>query len=303
MVRASVTAGGEAVLLVTPQEGAVVLEGRDEGSGGVMFPRSRAKEKTSVGVVMHDGGRWREVAIDELQVAHPQVQVLPGGDVLIVGSRCRRHKDGEAERNAVVFRSDGSLLREMVFGDGIQDVRVSGEGKVWVSYFDEGIFGNFGWGNIGDEEPIGASGLVCFSAEGEREWSFDPVTGLKHMADCYALNVDDDAVWAHYYTQFPLVRIGRDREIQWWSTEVEGAGAIAVSGTRVLFFGPYTDDGKDRTECVLGEMRGKVVETVARYRLELPDGEGERLGRVVGQGAVLHAFTDESWYQVDVREL
>lgn len=35
------------------------------------------------------------------------------------------------------------------------------DGRIVTSYFDEGIFGNFGW-----DQPLGASGLVVWDEQG-----------------------------------------------------------------------------------------------------------------------------------------
>ena len=37
--------------------------------------------------------------------------------------------------------------------------------QVWVGYFDEGIYGNYGWGRAESEEPVGAYGIVRFSSD------------------------------------------------------------------------------------------------------------------------------------------
>ncbi|MFI7578403.1 hypothetical protein [Micromonospora sp. NPDC049497] len=71
-------------------------------------------------------------------------------------------------------------------------------GKLWVGYFDEGVYGNFGWGGPGPA-PIGATGIARFTETLHPEWHF-PTDDLSPIDDCYALNVglpgctDDDSV-------------------------------------------------------------------------------------------------------------
>ena len=121
------------------------------------------------------------------------------------------------------------------------------------------------------------------------------------MADCYALNVARDATWAYYYTEFPLVRIGSDREIRWWSTKVHGAHAFAVDGQRIVLFGGYSPH---RDRCVVGELRDRhEMITIEECRLVLADGKPLNGARVIGRGPILHAFTDEAWHQIDMRSL
>jgi len=85
-------------------------------------------------------------------------------------------------------------------GDAIEDLQTTSDGRIWVSYFDEGVFGG----------GIGANGLVCFDAKGELKFEFAKlaeVSRLPHIDDCYALNVCDEHVWLSYYSDFPLIRL------------------------------------------------------------------------------------------------
>jgi hypothetical protein len=81
----------------------------------------------------------------------------------------------------------------MVLGDGVQDVQVDAAGGVWVSYFDEGVLGNYRWTN-----PIGVRGLLRFSIQGEIEWEYAPPPGCNPILDCDALNVWAQRAWACY---------------------------------------------------------------------------------------------------------
>ncbi len=51
--------------------------------------------------------------------------------------------------NAFLYAGDGVLERSACVGDGVEWAQTTRLGNVWVSYFDEGIFGNLGWGNGG----------------------------------------------------------------------------------------------------------------------------------------------------------
>jgi len=123
----------------------------------------------------------------------------------------------------VVYGPDGKLRRQFVLGDGINGVQTTNEGMIWVSYCDEGVFGNFGW-----EKPLGAAGLLCFDCAGHIVWEFQPPDGVDAIADCYAFNVCGDTVWTCYYTDFPLVRIDSRNQVRAWKNNVGGASALAV---------------------------------------------------------------------------
>lgn len=171
------------------------------------------------------------------------VQPLPDGEVLLVGGRCRYLDKDAHERNAVVFSRDGRMTRELTLGDGIQDVQATADGRLWVSYFDEGVLGNRGWGRGDiDSEPIGRSGLVLFDARGQRLSEYDAkAVGTDIIVDCYALNVAaNDEMWLYFYTDFPLVCLREGGRPAVWKTPVAGASALAVGATHVLFGGSYS---------------------------------------------------------------
>lgn len=145
-----------------------------------------------------------------------------------------------AEENAVEYDWRGHEIRRFTAGDGIQDVRTTPNGATWVSYFDEGVFGNNGWSSPGPE-CIGASGCVCFDADGRLCFQFSADdAGTDPICDAYAMNVvGDDDVWLYFYTEFPLVHIFRGG-YRVWACGLAGAQALAARDSRVLLFGDYT---------------------------------------------------------------
>jgi len=165
VVSATVGPAGEAVALMAPVADAGLPAGRDTRSGFASFGLTRTHRPWRARVVVISGGSTRVIEIEELSLAHPAIQPLPDGCVVIAGGRCR-FKDGTAEQNAVVVGPDGTVQSKLTLGDGIQDVQTSPGGSIWVSYFDEGVFGNYGWGGAGRSRPLGTSGLVCFGADG-----------------------------------------------------------------------------------------------------------------------------------------
>ena len=100
---------------------------------------------------------------------------MPGGRFLVAGARCRWRPDGP-DRNAVLYDADGQVVSEHVRGDGIAHVLATSTGQVWAGYFDEGIYGNYGWGRADNQEPVGAYGIVRFSPGLEPAWYFPAYT-------------------------------------------------------------------------------------------------------------------------------
>jgi hypothetical protein len=140
----------------------------------------------------------------------------------VAGARCRWRPDGP-DRNAVLYDADGQAVSEHVLGDGIAHVLATSTGQVWVGYFDEGIYGNYGWGRADSEEPVGAYGIVRFSPGLEPAWHYPKHTEVgpwDAVSDCYALNVDDTSTWACYYSDFPVVRI-RDGAVTGWHNDIK----------------------------------------------------------------------------------
>lgn len=201
--------------------------------------------------------------------------------VLMAGARCRWRPEG-AEKNAVAMDWSGNVLGRWTLGDGIQDLRVTPNGTIWASYFDEGVFGNYGWGHPGPP-TIGGAGLVAFGPNGERCFEYDAeAAGTDSICDAYAMNVaGDDEVWVYFYTEFPIVRI-RDRRYHVWKTDIRGARALAIKDDRALLFGGYHD------------VTARIVELGASGSAKLVDERHlvDEQGDVIG-GGLVHGVGDK----------
>ena len=116
------------------------------------------------------------------------------------------------------------------------------QGRIWTSYFDEGVFGNNGW-----RHPIGASGLIAWDSDGHQLY-YNQDAGI---TDCYALNViNEDEVWFYYYTDFKLVRLTHVRtqpRTTYIEPGISGSSGFCTDGEYFLFDSGY---GK-RDTCIL----------------------------------------------------
>ena len=186
-----------------------------------------------------------------------------------------------------------------MLGDGIAHVLATSTGQVWVGYFDEGIYGNYGWGLGDGPEPVGAYGIVRFSPDLEPAWHYPKIhrgrpVGRDQRLLC--LNVDDTSTWACYDSDFPVVRI-RDGAVTGWHNDVKGAGALAVAGSRVALFGGY---GPDHDRLAITELDVGRARPDGDYRIVLPDGMPLAPGtQVIGRGSRLHFLTGSAGYQLD----
>ena len=241
------------------------------------------------------GTAVRELPLEKVRVRYPFVQPLPDGGLLVAGARVAA---GE-EPNAFVVDPTGKLTRRIMFGDGIEHIQVDLDGKAWVGYFDEGIFGNLGWGNPGGPESIGSTGLNRFDlSTGNIEWTFKPPPGAGSMADCYALNVADDEVWVYYYTDFDLIRIDRDGSMRRWATGWSGGRAIATDGTRAVLIGSYGDP----TSASVRRFSEDGLIDPQPVVLELSDGRSTP-GQVVARGDRLYAADGPLWFAGSIGDI
>lgn len=296
LVTASVGPAGEAVAVWAAPDDAPALRPRDSGPGGVSFAGTRALWPVRARVTVHDPGLVSVTTVPRLRLPHLQVQPLPGGAVLLVGSRCQWRADGP-DCNAAVYGPDGKKLAEAVLGDGIGHVMTDTSGHVWVGYFDEGIAGSKGWGGPGPE-PVGSCGLARYSPQLRTVWRYQGQAGP--IADCYALNVDGDAAWACYYTGFPVLHVDGGA-VESWRNDVVGASAVAVAGPRVALYGGY---GANSDRLAVGVLRGGQFQVTAEYRLALPGGGPvPSYAQVTGRGPALHFFVGADWYQLTITDI
>ena len=291
LVATSVGPNGEAIALWATVASAEAMRSHTVSPGFASFPDPRTERPVAARVMVYHPSLESNVAISGLEIAFPKVQPLPGGQTLIVGARCRWHAGGP-ERNAIVVDADGRLAADGTLGDGIEEVLATPSGRIWVGYFDEGVFGNFGWGGPGPE-PIGSPGIVCFAPDLVTAWRYPYDADGGSIADAYSLNVDGETAWSSYYTDFPIVRIESD-VITTWRGGPAGARALIV------------DDGR----CALIEARvlagsltpnGFVPQRTGV--LTLPDGNNLGRCRLVARGAELHVFVESRWYKIAVADI
>lgn len=163
------------VAIWSSSSGEAELHGQyEQPPGGAVFPRTQPSTKPAVAITTYlDDPRPVSVTnVGALPVAHPLVDVLGDGSLLVVGARCS-WMDGGPEPNALVIDRNGRTVRRGCLGDGIQHLQVARDGTIWTGYFDEGVFGNFGWGNPGPT-PLGAGGIAVWNPEFVKLWELDP---------------------------------------------------------------------------------------------------------------------------------
>ncbi|WP_130335422.1 hypothetical protein [Micromonospora kangleipakensis] len=145
---------------------------------------SCANQPVSARVVIQSSSTTTVTALADLDLPFCQVQPLPGGQILVVATR---------GGTAVIYDADGVPLRRGSVSDGIEHVLTTPAGRVWIGYFDEGVYGN---------DPVGHHGIVRYAADLEPDWMYPYDTGFGPVDDCYTLNVEGETAWSCYYSGF-----------------------------------------------------------------------------------------------------
>ena len=165
------------------------------------------------------------------------------------------YQESGPDQNAWIVSRDGAVLSRFCLGDGIQDCVVKKDGTIITSYFDEGIFGNYGW-----DEPLGACGLIAWTSEGTPLWKNEKYS----IYDCYAISLDEEEnLWFYYYDEFRLVRTNFKEDLV-FELPIKGSGAfsVALSGDTFLFQGGYQKHNKFYFLTAQGSHLGQMQEAI-----------------------------------------
>jgi hypothetical protein len=294
-------AGGKLVALNVGPDGVVYLVVAHEPldyrttASGPTFAKTRPDAPQRYRVI----GLLEDELVFETQIEREafnihDVQPL-GDELLLVCSRSMFRGPGDIDHNGRVYSRSGDLKRELVLGDGIENTQVTSSGEVWTSFFDEGVFGNYGW-----TDPVGESGLVAWDSAGRKLYEFEPQGSADAISDCYALNVASDSdVWCYYYTEFPLVHLRERQVVSAWLMPVHGSHAFAVAADHALFAGAHRD--LETFTLVQLQKDGRAVQ---RRKFDVLDAAGAQLRpeRCVGRGEYLYVLSGNQVYRLGVRD-
>lgn len=196
------------------------------------------------------------------------------------------------ETNARLFEADGQLVARFMLGDGIQSVKTDAADRIWVGWFDEGVFGNSNWNVPRREWPPSSSVVAAFDRAGAVVWEL----AAGSWADCYALNVTGEDAWTWMYGDAPPIqRLSVRAQPQLWSCEGAGATALAVDNKHVLVAGGYGPAWETMRVLRLG-VDGSA-EALATWKADLPRGAANQLILVDGRADRIHAVVGQEWRQ------
>lgn len=270
----------------------------DRGPDLPMFARTRPTRPPAAAVTRHTATGAVDTVhrLAEVTVSFPLVQPLPDGGFVLVGARAAWRPEG-AEHNAIRYTSAGDVHATGCIGDGISQLQTDARGRLWAGYYDEGVYGNFGWGGPSGPTPLGAPGIVAWSTEFTIERAFESEDAI--VDDCYTLNVAADEVWACTYSDFPIIRMTEAASIVTPTSGLQGPRGIITDGERVALLGAY----RDPDLCTLGRLiDGRYVET-SRVGLRGRDRSAPGPAWPHCRGPVAHFFSGSDWSVLNLADL
>lgn len=295
LISISTTHGNELLLLY--------LTGTDdyyEIRNGARFPKIKTHSHNYLIFKIKDSNLVR-YDIKNQNYNYHFVQMLPENEILLVCARSQLRSKNDYDLNAKVFSTDGKLKREFLLGDGINNIQTNSNGEIWVSYFDEGIFGNFGWGNFDGENPIGNSGLIQSDKNGKFLYKYSPDGNLDIIEDCYALNlVSEKEIWCCYYSQFPLVCIRDNKIYDYWNCQIKGADGFLIFNNYAFFRGGYD---KNNTYSLFELNKNHKMKAISKYKILDEMNKTIHTNEIFTRGNLMYLLNKTKCYLIDFKNI
>ncbi|KJS55592.1 hypothetical protein VM98_12375 [Streptomyces rubellomurinus subsp. indigoferus] len=231
-------------------------------------------------VVLGRQGEWR-VPLTGVEVLPDHLALLPGRRVLLADYRADEEDDGWLP-NGVVFGPDGTPEAELSLGDDMPVLVTDRDGRIWMAYGDEGIFG---------DHPMAVAGLRAADTAGRAVWSPSGLPGepLEGLAGA----TEGGCAWLAWYPSSSGSYLTRVDPVGGASTTTRSPVRLpigfAVRGREGVFL---TKDG----ELTWHLLVGKEWKRTAKRRVGL-SGELDRQ-RAHGRDGVLWFRAGNGWYQV-----
>jgi hypothetical protein len=161
-----------------------------------------------------------------------------------------------------------------------------------VGYFDEGIYGNYGWGGGEAPEPLGQPGLVRFDQDFDITWALPFSDEIPTRDSITALNVIGEAAWTSYYSDYPLVR-AEPEATRSWNTGIDRIWALLLCGDAVGLVAPVNE----QVTLLTGNLEDTSVSVRQQRSLLTTDGGDVSQLSLFGRADQLHAFGNGYWYR------
>lgn len=244
-----------------------------------LFERPVPKNDWTIRVIKNDS--IETIDLKNVPLIPTKIDLFSDGTLLILQGRCLKEGE-EIERNARRYNDNGQLIEAFTLGDGINNVQIDEQDTIWVSYFDEGIFGSFGW-----EQPIGSTGLVAFSMNGQKLWEAADFG----IGDCYAKNVvSSKEVYFYYYDDFNLIELSNMKETARYI--VQGKNTLQ----QFVFDSLGLIGQVDMSTVMRFGVNGQTIKPMGK--LILVDENNKRInGQIFMRGSFIYAFGKDAIYK------
>jgi len=217
-----------------------------------------------------------------------KIDQFPNGDWLVAETRTLKVE------NTRIFKSDSREIGRIMLGDGIEHIKIDELNRIWVGWFDEGVFGNDNWDFVGQEWPPSSTGIAAFDIQGR----LLKTTTLMIVDDCYALNVFGDEVWSCTYSDFPVWNMNAIRE-RVWRTKLSGTEAIAVDYPFILAAGGYE---ADFNRLILLKLDDNETQQIGAWHMPQMPNNRREVELLDGRGNTIHMLCHGIWYRWRVEQ-
>lgn len=225
------------------------------------FPATVTKKRNHYQVIHLKDGQKKVIDLPKEKWNYRFIQPMDDGHFLLVCARSRYHNAQNIEKNARVYDENGLFIRSFCLGDGIEHVHVTKTEEIWTGYFDEGVFGNYGW-----EVPVGRRGLVGWDNFGNKLDSLEEDKEY-YIFECLALNsVASGGVW-FFFSLDSKFGVRKEQHTTYYSAEETTYRAFAVNGDTIVAH-------RGREDRILFELQreGNEYKTVRTIELLKPNG-------------------------------
>lgn len=298
IVGTSVDANGNAIVLTANKNDQAKAFAK-EAQGVGIFPKSHSASDLAFSLVVQREAGAETINLPPMNITFPYVDLFSDGGCVLVGARSSWRSKHDFDLNGALIERGTKVAKRVCFGDGIESLGIDGKDRIWISYFDEGVFGNFGWSHTGPT-GLGAGGVNCFDRTGELLWQHNREDASEHIDDCYAMNVSPFGVWFYFYSAFKIASIKESYSVEYFDTPISGSDSFVTDGHRFVFSSQY--DEPVTTFHATNLHRGKLVHR-RKLSLSLPARINADQIKMKARGDKLHVFTDKDWIVYDLRSL
>ncbi len=298
LVSCSVSNNGDGLFLFIKNDPNDDVHGRIER--GASFAKTKMPKKKTFKLIVQNDYKSIEILIDRINFTYPVFDIFNDGRVVIAGGRTQWRSKDDYDLNGLIFDpSNGERIRFLA-GDGIANLSIDNNSRIFISYFDEGVFGNNGWNHPGPSGP-GAGGLCCFNGKGELDWQFNSVDGsAEFISDCYAMNVFEEYAYVYYYTDFSLCEIDQEFKTTFWKPNVSGCHSFAINNDLVVFSGQYNDPC---TRFFAMKRLRNGLSKPQPVSINLEFGKLKKAHKTVCRGDHIHHFNPDGWFKASISSL